>query len=95
MCSYSVTNGICVIKLETMCLSTTDYFVQILSGLPKPKEIMYSNAIDRTMSSNSGARGLFQLITDGTLRITCSYGDSSVSGVRYFYATFSYLVAES
>ena len=95
VCSYSVTNGICVIKLETICLSTTDDFVQILSGLPKPKEIMYSNVIDRTMSSNSGARGLFQLVTNGTLRITCNYGDSSVSGVRNFYATFSYLVAES
>ena len=95
VCSYSVTNGICVIKLETVCLSTTDDFVQILSGLPKPKEIMYSNAIDRTMSSNSGARGLFQLVTDGTLRITCSYGDSSVSMVRNFYVSFSYLVAES
>ena len=95
VCSYSVTNGICVIKLETICLSTTDDFVQILSGLPKPKEIMYSNVIDRIMSSNSGAIGLFQLVTDGTLRITCSYGDSSVSGVRNFYATFSYLVAES
>ena len=95
VCSYSVTNGICVIKLETICLSTTDDFVQILSGLPKPKEIMYSNVIDRTMSSNSGARGLFQLVTNGTLRITCNYGDSSVSGVRNLYATFSYLVAES
>ena len=95
VCSYSVTNGICVIKLETICLSTTDDFVQILSGLPKPKEIMYSNAIDRVMNSNSGARGLFQLVTNGTLRITCSYGDSSVSGVRNFYTTFSYLVAES
>ena len=93
VCSYSVTNSICVIKLETVCLSTTDDFVQILSGLPKPKEIMYSNTIDRTMNLNSGARGLFQLVTDGTLRITCSYGDSSVSGVRNFYATFSYPVA--
>ncbi len=95
VCSYSVTNGICVIKLETACLSTTDDFVQILSGLPKPKEIMYSNAIDRAMNSNSGAKGLFQLVTDGTLRVVCNYGDSSVSGVRYFYVTFSYLVAES
>ena len=95
LCSYYVVNGICVIKLETACLSTTDSFVQILSGLPKPKEVLYSNAIDRTMNSNSGVRGLFQLVTDGTLRVACNYGDSSVTGTRNFYITFSYPVAES
>ena len=95
VCSYYVTNGFCVIKLETVCLSTTDDFVQIVSGLPKPKEVLYSNVIDRTMSANTGAKGLFQLITDGTLRIVCDYGDTSVTNVRNFYASFSYPVAES
>lgn len=95
ICSYCVTNGVCALRLETNCLSTTDTFVQILSGLPKPKRVLYSNAIDRIMSSNSGARGVFKLITDGTLQVVCNYGDSSVTKSRNFYISFSYLVAES
>ena len=94
-CSYHVTNGICVIKLETVCLSTTDNFVRILSGLPKPTRVLYSNTIDRVMSSNSGARGVFKLVTDGTLQIVCSYGDPSVTKARNFYTSFSYPVEES
>lgn len=94
-CSYHVTNGHCIIKLETVCLSTCLGFVQIFSGLPKPKVELFSNVIDRNMEANSGARGIFHIIPSGALRIVCSYGDSSVTGTRNFYATFSYPVAES
>ena len=93
VCSYYVTNGRCELKLGVVCLSTTNNFVQIISGLPKPKSAVYSNVTDLIMS-NSGARGVFQLITDGTLKIVCSYGDSSIAGDRFFYTTLSYPVAE-
>ena len=94
-CSYFVSNGNCIITIETICLSTTNDFTQIISGLPKPKTTLYANAADRLMGSKSGARGVFQLITDGTLRIVCDYGDPSISTDRFLYATFSYPVAES
>lgn len=95
VCSYQVINGICVIRLETYCkASTTQDFVQIFSGLPKPTDELFSNTIDRNMETNSGARGIFNLLTNGTLRVVCDYGESPTGGVRYFYATFSYPVAE-
>ena len=93
VCSYYVTNGRCEVKLGVKCLSTTNNFVQIISGLPKSKSPIYSNVIDLVMS-NSGASGVFQLNTNGTLRIVCRYGDSSVTGDRFFYTSFSYPVAE-
>ena len=95
VCSYYVVNGYCTVTLETVCLSTTENFVQIISGLPKPKTTVYSNATDRTMDTNSGARGLFQLLSNGNLRVVCSYGDTSVTKIRNFYATLSYPVAKS
>lgn len=95
VCSYYVTNGHCIIRLETVCLSTTQNFVQLVSGLPKPKDGLFSNVIDRQMESNSGARGIFHLLPSGILRVVCNYGDSSVTEPRKFYATFSYPVAES
>ena len=95
VCSYYVSNGNCIISIESVCLSTSTTFTQIISGLPKPKTTLYANAIDRTMSSNSGARGLFQLTRNGDLNITCYYGDTSVVTTRYFYVSFSYTVAES
>ncbi len=93
-CSYHVTNGHCIVTLQTICLSTSQDFVQIVSGLPKPKVFLYSNAIDRQMTTNSGARGVFQLNTTGVLKVVCNYGDTSVTAVRNLYATFSYPVAE-
>ena len=93
-CSYYVTNGHCMVTLQTFCLSTTNIFTQIVSGLPKPKALLYSNAIDRQMNSNSGARGVFQLTTGGVLNVVCNYGDTSVTGGRNLYVTFSYPVAE-
>ena len=93
MCSYYVSNGNCIISIESVCLSTTDNFVQILSGLPKPKTTLYANVIDRNMKINSGARGLFQLTRNGDLNIACDYGDTSVVVTRCFYVSFSYLVA--
>ena len=95
VCSYYVSNGNCIISIETTCLSTSTGFTQIISGLPKPKSTLYANAIDRMMSANSGARGLFQLTRNGTLNITCNYGDTSVATIRYLYVSFSYPVAES
>ena len=95
VCSYYVTNGHCIIRLETVCLSTTKNFVQLVSGLPKPKDGLFSNVIDRQMESNSGARGIFHLLPSGILRVVCNYGNSSVTEPRKFYATFSYPVAES
>lgn len=95
VCSYYVTNGHCIIRLETVCLSTAQNFVQLVSGLPKPKDGLFSNVIDRQMESNSGARGIFHLLPSGILRVVCNYGDSSVTEPRKFYATFSYPVAES
>ena len=94
VCSYYVTNGRCEVKLGVECLSSTNNFVQIISGLPKSKSPIYSNVVNLVMS-NSGASGVFQLNTNGTIRIVCSYGDSSVTGGRFFYTTFSYPVAES
>ena len=95
-CSYQVINGHCIIRLETFCLtSTTHDFVQIFSGLPKPTNELFSNIIDRNMQINSGARGVYSLLPNGTLRIVCDNGDTSTGGPRYFYATFSYPVAES
>ena len=93
VCSYYVTNGRCEVKLGVKCLSTTNNFVQIISGLPKSKSPIYSNVVDLVMS-NSGASGVFQLNTNGTLRIVCRYGNSSVTGDRFFYTSFSYPVAE-
>ena len=93
--NYCVTNGFCIVPIEAVCLSTSDNFVQILSGLPKPKTTIYSNTIDRQMGSNSEAKATFQLTSDGRLRVACNYGESSISGTRNFYATFSYPVAES
>ena len=93
-CAYHVINGYCVIRLETVCLATTDSFIQILSGLPKPGMVLYENAIERQMGSNSGARALFQLTHDGNLKVACNYGDTNVTGVRSMYVTFSYPVAE-
>ena len=93
LCSYYVSNGNCIISIELFCLSTSTNFTQIISGLPKPKTTLYANAIDRTMNSNSGARGLFQLTRNGDLNITCDYGDTSVVTSRYFYVSFSYSVA--
>lgn len=93
VCSYYVSNGNCIISIESVCLSTSTNFTQIISGLPKPKTTLYANAIDRTMSANSGARGLFQLTRNGDLNITCDYGDTSVVATRYFYVSFSYSVA--
>ena len=95
VCNYCVTNGFCIVTIEAVCLSTSDNFVQILSGLPKPKTTIYSNTIDRQMGSNSEAKATFQLTSDGRLRVACNYGESSISGTRNFYATFSYPVAES
>ena len=95
VCSYFVSNGNCIISIETSCLSTSTTFSKIISGLPKPKTTLYANAIDRIMSTKSGARGLFQLTRNGDLNVTCDYGDSSVSMNRNFYVSFSYLVAES
>ena len=95
VCSYYVSNGNCIITIESFCLSTSTSFTQIISGLPKPKTTLYANAIDRTISVNSGARGLFQLTRDGDLNIVCDYGDTSVVTSRYFYVSFSYSVAES
>lgn len=95
VCSYYVSNGNCIISIESVCLSTSTTFTQIISGLPKPKTTLYANAIDRMVSANSGARGLFQLTRNGDLNITCDYGDTSVVATRYFYVSFSYLVAES
>ena len=92
-CSYHVINGHCIVTLQTICLSTTNKFVKIVSGLPKPKALLYSNAIDRQMNSNSGARGVFQLNTTGVLNVGCNYGDTSVTAVRNLYVTFSYPVA--
>ena len=94
VCNYCVTNGFCIVTIEAVCLSTSDNFVQILSGLPKPKTTIYSNTIDRQMGSNSEAKATFQLTSDGRLRVACNYGESSISGTRNFYATFSYPVAE-
>ena len=93
-CNYHVTNGQCIVTLQTICLSTSQDFVQIVSGLPKPKITIYSNAIDRQMTTNSGARGVFQLNTTGVLKVVCNYGDTSITGGRNLYATFSYPVAE-
>lgn len=95
VCSYYVSNGNCIITIESVCLSTSTNFTQIISGLPKPKTTLYANAIDRMISANSGARGLFQLTRNGDLNITCDYGDTSVVTTRYFYVSFSYPVAES
>lgn len=95
VCSYYVSNGNCIISIESVCLSTSTSFTQILSGLPKPKTTLYANAIDRMISANSGARGLFQLTRNGDLNITCDYGDTSVVATRYFYVSFSYPVAKS
>ena len=92
-CSYYVTNGNCIVTFRTFCLSTITSFTQIVSGLPKPKEIIFENAIDRNMNWNSGARGVFQLNTSGVLNVVCNYGDTSVTGDRNFYVTFSYPVA--
>ena len=94
-CSYHVINGHCIVTLQTICLSSTNNFVKIVGGLPKPKALLYSNAIDRQMNSNSGARGVFQLTTGGVLNIMCNYGDTSVTDGRNLYVTFSYPVAES
>ena len=94
-CSYHVTNGHCIVTLQTLCLSTTNSFIQIVSGLPKPKISLYENAIDRQIKTNSGARGVFQLTPDGVLSVVCNYGDTSVTWGRNLYATFSYPVAES
>ena len=95
VCKYHVSNGNCIITIESTCLSTTNDFIQILSGLPKPKTTLYANAIDRMVSTKSGARGLFQLTSNGVLSIVCNYGDTSVVETRYFYVSFSYPVAES
>ena len=94
-CSYHVINGHCIVTLQTYCLSTSQDFVQIASGLPKPKSFLYSNAIDRQMNWDSGARGVFQITTDGVINVVCNYGDTSVTGVRNLYVTFSYPVAQS
>ena len=93
VCSYYVSNGNCIISIESVCLSTSTSFTQIISGLPKPKTTLYANAIDRMVSVNSGARGLFQLTRNGDLNITCDYGDTSVVTTRYFYVSFSYSVS--
>ena len=95
LCSYYVTNSHCVIRLETFCFSTTHDFVQIFSGLPKPKDELFSNAIDRNMDKNSGARGIFNLLPSGILRVACNNGDTSIGGPRYLFATFSSQVAET
>ena len=94
-CSYHVINGHCIVTLQTFCLSTSQDFVQIVSGLPKPKVFLYANAIDRNMESNSGARGVFQITANGVLNVVCNYGDTSITAGRNLYATFSYPVAES
>ena len=94
-CSYHVINGHCIVTLQTFCLSTSQNFVQIVSGLPKPKTFLYANAIDRNMTSNSGARGVFQITTSGAINVVCNYGDASVTAGRNLYATFSYPVAKS
>ena len=94
-CSYHVTNGHCIVTLQTLCLSTTNSFIQIVSGLPKPKTFLYANIIDRNMTSNSGARGVFQITTSGAINVVCNYGDTSVTAGRNLYATFSYPVKES
>ena len=94
-CSYHVINGHCIVTLQTFCLSTSQNFVQIVSGLPKPKTFLYSNAIDRNMKSNSGAKGVFQITTSGVINVACNYGDTSVTDDRNLYGTFSYPVAES
>ena len=95
VCQYVVKNGYCNIRLETSCIATATSFIKILSGLPKPATIMYQNAVDRGMNGDTGARGVFQLSTTGDLWVVCNYGDTSISGTRNLYVSFSYPVAES
>ena len=95
VCNYYVSNGNCIISIETNCLSTSTNFTKIISGLPKPKIRLYANATDRQMNWNSGSRGVFQLMPTGVLNVVCNYGDTSVTGGRNLYVTFSYPVAGS
>lgn len=91
--SYSVTNGICEVRIEANCLATTNKLTKIVSGLPKAKNIKYANAVNRNQTLNTNASALF-MIAGSDLYITCNYGDTSVSGSRGFYVSFTYPVAE-
>ena len=93
-CDYIVKDGICTLRLETMCLATSANFTKILSGLPKPMTILYENAVNRNISVDTDVRAVFQLSTAGNLYVTCNYGDESVTGARNFYVSFTYKVAE-
>lgn len=92
--SYSVTNGICEVRIEANCLATTNKLTKIVSGLPKVKNIKYANAVNRNQTLNTNASALF-MIAGSDLYVTCNYGDTSVSGSRGFYVSFTYPVAES
>ena len=93
-CDYTVKDGICTLRIETMCLATSANFTKILSGLPKPMIILYENAVNRNISVDTDVRAVFQLSTAGDLYVACNYGDDSVTGARTFYVSFTYKVAE-
>ena len=87
---YKINNGICTAKLELVGVQGYSSFDKAISVLPKPKNIIYGNCIDRHLGDG---KCLLQLVTDGSLYFASKL--NSDGSTTRFYTTLVYPVAES